>query len=69
MHFQNPHQDNQPDSASDWKLKMETPFLFYYTTKSSILLENRLVIVTEDGTLSGDSQSRNAPTVADEEKS
>lgn len=27
---------------------METPFFFYYTIKSSILLENRLVIVTED---------------------
>lgn len=34
-----------------------------------MLLENRLVIVTEDGTLAGDSHSHNAPTVADEEKS
>ena len=37
------------NSASDWKLKMETPFFFHYTIKSSILLENRLAIVTEDG--------------------
>ena len=28
---------------------METPFFVYYTIKSSILLGNRLVIVTEDG--------------------
>ena len=57
------------NSASGWKLKLETPFFFYYTIKSSFLLENRLVIVTDDGTLVGDSHSRNAPTVTDEEKS
>ena len=44
-------------------------FINQYTNKSSILLENRLVIVTEDGTLAGDSHSRNAPNVTDEEKS
>jgi hypothetical protein len=32
---------------------METPFFFHYTTKSSILLENRLVVMTEDGIFTG----------------
>ena len=32
---------------------MGTPFFFYYTTKSSILLGNRLVIMTEDGIFNG----------------
>lgn len=32
---------------------METPFFFYYTSKRSILLENQLVIVTEDGIFNG----------------